>query len=108
MACDITTLCDPVCAPPTGPAEQNWALTELLLLVLAELDVEAETDPDVILTENECLTCKNAGILKRQQTQVICDGIADINCTRLHCYSPEQVEAIKLVALCGIVNALSP
>ena len=108
MSCDITTLCDPVCAADTGPVAQNSALTEVLLLVLAELNDAAETEPATILAENECLTCKTAGLLKRQQTQVICDGIDGINCTRLHCYSPEQVETIKLVALCGIVNALSP
>lgn len=108
MACDITTLCDPVCATVTGEAEQNMAVVELLLLVLAELNDAAETDPATILEENACLTCKSAGLLKRQQAQVICDGIDGIDCTRLHCYSPEQVEAIKLVAICGIVNALSP
>lgn len=108
MACDVTTLCDPVCATATGPVEQSMALVELLLLVLADLNGAAETDPATILEENACLTCKTAGLLKRQQAQVICDGIDGIDCTRLACYSPEQVEAIKLVALCGIVNALSP
>lgn len=109
MACDITTVCEAPCASPAfGPTSANWALAELLLAILANVSPGAEVDPDTILTDTDCLGCLTEAGAKQKQYSIICNGLSIEDCTRLHCKTPAQVEAIKLYAICSIINAINP
>lgn len=101
MSCTINNAA-PTCLQYTSPSLQNQ-----LLIILLNAAQDNDTFADLLAEAEEVgLTCLSPAQNRAKQATMICEGLESFACDQLACYTPVQLEAIKSLLICSLVDSV--